>query len=161
TYSFSSAFDISSNAACTAGQLQLTFSLDMASNEITGTISGPFNANLLAELGSTTMPSAEYTLLFPPMAIAATAPPGDRYALVTNHAGSVTLTGVLADGTTFSQRTPVGTQGDVAIFARPYNKPAAGLLMGWINLTNLEVGSVNGLTWIKKPSPSSKFYTNG
>ena len=49
-------------------------------------------------MAATSLPPAEYTLLFAPSANApANTPPGDGYALVTNHAGTVTFSGQLAD----------------------------------------------------------------
>ena len=75
------------------------------------------------------------------------APPGDGYALVTNHAGLVTLTGALADGTNFSQTVAASAAGDVPVYASlDKNAPAVGS----ISLTNLEAAPpANLLTWIK------------
>lgn len=90
-------------------------------------------------------------------------PPGDGYALITNHAGMVALNGALADGTTFSQAVPASAFGNVPVYASLYNN--TGLLFGWINLNNLQAAPpLNLLTWIKKPSgataPSPAGFTN-
>jgi hypothetical protein len=97
--------------------------------------------------------------------VSAISPPGDGYALVTNFAGMVTLSGALADGTSYSQRVPVSKAGDLPVYASLYTNGAntnAGLLLGWINLTHLQAAApAPALAWIKKPSPSSSRYTNG
>jgi hypothetical protein len=97
--------------------------------------------------------------------VSADSPPGDGYALITNHNGVVTLSGAMADGTGFSQTVPVSLAGDVPVYAVLYTNTAhasPGLLLGWINLTNLQSAAPsNELTWIKKPFPSPTLYTNG
>jgi uncharacterized repeat protein (TIGR03803 family) len=164
SYNMASTFDASSNAAATAGPLQLALTLNEAAQEITGTVSGPNGmASLTAEKSPGDWPSAEYTLLLAPLASVGTnSPPGDGYALITNRAGVLTISGALADGTAYSQTVPVAESGDAPIYAQPYGaggKKGAGLLLGWINLTNLE--GANSLTWIKKPSRATGFYTSG
>jgi uncharacterized repeat protein (TIGR03803 family) len=166
-YHFSTNFDATGNAAFNTGPLAVTLTLDSATAEITGSISGlQFSANLAAQLASKVPPTADYTMLFSPSTnVSADSPPGDGYALVTNHEGVVTLGGALADGTTYSQSVPVSRNGDLPIYARLSGTRAStnsGLLLGWINLTNLQADApVNALTWIKKPSMSSALYTNG
>jgi hypothetical protein len=77
--------------------------------------------------------------------------------LMTNHAGSVTLSVTLADGASFSQTVPVSGAGDLPVYGNLYG--GAGLLLGWIGL---ESGSPSGnLAWIKPASRSSALYTNG
>ena len=128
--------------------------------QVTGTMqvagSNGWTASLLAELAGNTLPSAEYTLLLPPGTNSA---PGDSYALITNHLGTATVTGSLADGTAFSESVAVSSIGDVPVYASPY--ASGGLVLGWLNLTD---GGVHGnLTWIR-PAGSSLFtdsLTNG
>jgi hypothetical protein len=71
--------------------------------------------------------------------------------------------GALADGTSLtavSQTVPVDETGGVPIYDSLYGK--TGLLLGWINLTNMDgVASTNALTWIKKASRATERYTNG
>jgi hypothetical protein len=106
--------------------------------------------NELAAAGST---SAEFTALVLP----AGAPPGYGYILMTNHAGTFTLRGALADGTSFSQTVPLSGVGDLPFYGKLYS--GTGLLLGWIGMGS---GSPTGsLTWIKKPSRSTALYTNG
>jgi hypothetical protein len=52
--------------------------------------------------------------------------------------------------------------GDIPVFASLYKNNNAGLLLGWINLTNLQANApTNTLAWIKPVSPSDELYTNG
>jgi hypothetical protein len=118
---------------------------------------------LTADRASDFLPSAEYTILFSPST--SNAPPGNGYALVTNRAGIVTLSGALADGTRYNQAVPVSRSGDVPVYASLYTQNGdthPGVLMGWINLTNLQAAAPsNTLAWIKKPYPTPALYTNG
>ena len=59
-------------------------------------------------------------------------PGGDGYALITNHAGMIRITGAMADGAPLSQTVPVSDLSYVPIYASLYG--GKGLLMGWINL---------------------------
>ena len=166
-YRFATNFDVSGHAVFSAGQLQVDLTLDRATPQITGTVSSSqWTANLIADLASNTLPSAEYTILFSPsINVPAMSPPGDGYALATNFSGMVTLSGALADGTSFSQRVPASKAGDLPVYASLYTNAAntnAGLLLGWINLTNLQAAApANALAWIKKSSRSPALYTNG
>jgi hypothetical protein len=128
---------------------------------IVGTVSSnSWRANLTAELGVTSL-SEEYTLLFPTSSSDTTnTPPGDGYALVTNHAGMVTLTGAMADGTAFNETVPESQSGDIPIYASLYSN--TGVLIGWVNLANLQAGApTNTLTWIKEPSKAAVLYPGG
>jgi hypothetical protein len=166
-YRIAGNFDASGNAAFSAGPLRVALTLDSATARIIGTVSDfQFTANLTADLASNVLPSAEYRILFSPSRnVSAVSPPGDGYALVTNRAGVVTLSGALADGTRFNQTVPVSQNGDLPVYASLYTGNAntnRGLLLGWINLTNLQTAADNiFLAWIKKPSRSSPLYTNG
>jgi uncharacterized repeat protein (TIGR02543 family) len=104
--------------------------------EVKGMVSATnWGAWLTAERATNTTGSAEYTMLIPAdtnYAASASFPGGDGYALITNHAGTVKITGALADGTTFSQSVPASLTGDVPLYANLYS--SKGLLLGWINL---------------------------
>ena len=169
-YSFSGGFDVSGNcsnsagpASAAGGLLRIHLTVDRAARLIGGTVSNTlWSANVTAEPAGTNLPSAQYTLLFaPPAGAPANTPPGDGYAQVTNHLGMVTVKGALADGAPFTAQTAAESQnGDVPAYATPYGN--TGLLLGWINLTNLEAAPpANSLAWIKKASRTYPPYTNG
>jgi hypothetical protein len=166
TNSISGTFNVSGQAsnhiarsASRGGPLALGMTLNWTDSppNITGTVSGTnggtWTAILTAELASKATNSADYTAqVLPP-----TAPPGYGYLLITNHAGAVTLSGALADGTSFSQQVPLSGTGDLPVYGSLYGN--TGLLTGWLRL---ESGSPAGsLTWIKEASRSSTLYTNG
>ena len=91
------------------------------------------------------------------MLLPAGTPPGYGYLLITNYAGVVTLSGALADGTTFSQSVPVSGAGNLPVYGNLYNSTRPAL--GWLGL---ESGSPAGnLTWIKEASHYTTLYTNG
>jgi len=142
--------------------LKVDLTLDITNRQITGTVSNTqWSANLIADFASSSLPSAQYTLLFSPSGqVSPISPPGDGYALVKDHLGTVTLTGALADGASYSQTVSASGTGDIPVYASLYAN--TGLLLGWINLTNLEAPSpANQLTWIKKPSRAPALYPNG
>jgi uncharacterized repeat protein (TIGR03803 family) len=169
-YTLAGRFDVSGRfstnlgpASAPGGRLQVHLFVDRAAQQIGGTVSNTqWQADLTAERAGTNLPSAEYTLLFaPPAGAPASSPPGDGYALVTNHLGTVTFgRGELADGASFAPAVAESENGDVPLYASLYGH--TGLLLGWINLTNLAAAPPsNTLTWIKKPSRAYPPYTNG
>jgi hypothetical protein len=166
-YPFATNFDASGRALFTAGPLGVALTLDRATPQITGTVSGSgWTANLIADLASNVLPPNEYTMLLSPSTnVSVASPPGDGYALVTNTGRTVNLKGRLADGTSYGQTVPVSKAGDLPVYASLYTNSAntnPGLLLGWINLTNLQAPApANALAWIKKPSLSSGIYPNG
>jgi hypothetical protein len=156
-YSFTGAFNAAGQAsnhisrdAKLGGPLTLEMTLNWNDSPptITGTVYGtngtPWVANLNAELPINSLGSAEYTGLVSPVGI----PPGYGYILITNHAGTATLSGALADGTSFSQTVPVSSGRGLPVYCSLYGN--TGLLLG---LISLEGGSPTGtLEWIKKTS---------
>jgi len=176
TYGISGGFNVSGQAktniprsAALGGHLALDMTLQWSDPlpQITGTVSGTnggsWVANLIANR-TTNNGSAEYTILLLPAELGvAGLPPGDGCVSMTNHDGVCTLGGALADGTSLtavSQTVPVDETGAVPVYDSLYGK--TGLLLGWINLTNLDgAPSTNALTWIKKPSRATELYTNG
>ena len=99
------------------------------------------------------MSAAEYTALILPSGT----PPGYGYLLITNRAGMVTLSGALADGTSFSQTVPLSGAGDLPLYGNLYG--GTGLLLGWVGL---EGGALTGnLTWVKPASRTSAIYASG
>lgn len=141
--------------------LQMTNAVDSAI--ITGSVSDEQSgwvATLEAEKSMGSSPSAEYTILLTPDSTS-NAVPGDGYFLVTNHNGSVTLTGALADGTAISQSTPLSFLGNVPVFSDTIYG-GKGLLQGWINLSNGTVFA-NSMTWVRpaaKPGIYAAGFTN-
>ncbi len=169
SYPLTGRFDILGHALVSAGpatapggQLQVELFLEQApASQISGTVSNTlWTANLIAGLAGAGLPSPQYTMLLPPPAGAgANSPPGDGYALAASHAGMVTLSGALADGTPFNQTVPVSATGGVPIYASLYNN--TGLLFGWINLTNGQAAPpTNLLTW-STPSAANALYPGG
>jgi hypothetical protein len=123
---------------------------------LAGTNGGEWMANLTVELAANGLGSSEYTALLLPSG-APLSPPGYGYLLMTNHAGVVTLSGALADGTVFSQTVPMSGLYDLPVYGNFYG--STGLLIGWIGL---ESGAPAGsLTWIREASHFSALYTNG
>ncbi len=169
-------FDLAGDAsnqiprAAKLGPVLLAMHLDWNSTppQITGTVQGTnggaWTAALTNELAGSNLPSAEYTMLIPPGPGAlvpppsgvAPSPPGDGYALITNHLGAVSVTGALADGTTFSQNIAESEALHLPFYATPYTN--GGLLLGWLDLgSGAPAGS---LTWIR-PTATSGLFTNG
>jgi uncharacterized repeat protein (TIGR03803 family) len=162
-YTVNGHFDFAGNATnqiprgSGLGALTLGMNLDwyaippQVTGTVQGTNGGAWTASLLAELAGSNLPSAEYTLLLPP---GTNFPPGDGYALITNHAGAVVMTGTLADGAAFNESAAITETGALAIYASPYTN--AGLLWGRLVMTN---GSPEGnLTWIR-PADASGLFT--
>jgi hypothetical protein len=144
------------------GSLAVEMTLDWTSGEISGSVSNdvagwdsPLEAEKSAGVGS----SAEYTVLLDPGTnVTGEIPPGSGYMLITNHNGSVILSGALADGTTFNQAPPLGVMGDVPVYASLYGN--GGLLLGWLGLSNGTVEAEAPMAWIK-PAARSGIYTAG
>jgi uncharacterized repeat protein (TIGR03803 family) len=158
--------------ALAGGAVLLDMTMDASTNPpyIYGTVSGSnsgaaFTSILLADRAANTLPAAQHTMLIPPGTNdpPVNSPGGYGYALITNTAGSAkalnvaTISGALADGTTFSQTVPVSEDGYVPFYDSLYaNK---GLLLGWINLELTNTTDV-GLTWIH-PKTTSGLYKTG
>jgi hypothetical protein len=145
------------------GPLVVVMTLETApANKIVGTVSSNSwtATNLTAELGVTSL-SAEYTLLFPSALPASIRiPPGDGYALVTNHLGMVTLAGAMADGAAFNETVPESQSGAIPIYASLYSN--TGVLIGWVNLAGLgSAAQTNTLSWIKELSSGAARYPRG
>lgn len=146
--------------AADEGPVNLDMTISWTQGLITGSVSGSdfggWNSPLLAELSASSSPSAEYTVMLSPGTNAiGDVPPGFGYMLVTNHNGSVTLSGALADGTAFNQAPPLGTNGEVPIYASLYGK--TGLLLGWLTLSKDSVAAETPLAWIKPPARSGLY----
>jgi predicted outer membrane repeat protein len=168
-YPISGTFDIlghSSNyisrIASKGGPVELEMDLGWTNSQVTGLVS-PTNkdweSSLVAEENASSFPSAQSTMLLAASTNAiGEAPPGFGYILLTNHLGALTLSGALPDGAAFSQHVPLGILGDVPLYESLYNN--AGMILGWITLTNGLPQGTNGLIWIK-PSSKTEFYPDG
>ena len=168
-YAVSGNFDVAGNAssqiarAANLGPLSLAMHLDwdavppQISGTVQGTNGGAWSAELTNELAATGLPSAEYTMLIPPGTNAPTnSPGGDGYALMTNHLGTITVTGALADGASFSQSIAESTNKLMAFYATPYTN--GGLLLGWLDVSG---GAPAGtLSWIR-PAAAGGLYPGG
>jgi hypothetical protein len=169
-YTLSSSFSTSGYAsnyvkrtAAQGGPLAVEMILDWAANLISGSVislSPPgWDSPLEAEKSAASSSSAAYTVLLDPGTNATgEIPPGSGYMLITNHNGSVILSGALADGTTFSEAPPLGVLGDIPVYANLYSND--GLLLGWLGLTNGTVQAETPMAWIK-PAARIGIYTNG
>ncbi len=158
SYALSGSFDVGgfwsnriARAVSKGGPLMVEMNLDWGQSPpvitgfVAGTNGGPWTNAIYAERSGTAKSSGEFTVLVPP----GSGPPGFGYALITNHAGHVAISGKLADGTAFSQSVPESASGDVPVFANLTGE--AGLLLGWLNLSN---GAPAGeLAWVR---PGSK-----
>jgi hypothetical protein len=169
-YTLAGAFDPTGQTGNAAvGPLTVSLTLQRApTNQITGTVSGVdsgtnWTATILTELAGGNHASAEYTMLFYPSNSVPNQPDGEGYALLTNHAGMLTLNGALADGSPFSETVPLSPAGDFPLYASPYPGTNTGLFFGWANVTNLAPtsNSVPTFTWIKRPSASAVRYLDG
>jgi uncharacterized repeat protein (TIGR03803 family) len=166
-YGFTGSFGASEQSSPTIARSaaqggSLTMEMTLSNNEVTGNISGTdsggWQSTLRAERTTAPSGSAEFTMLIPPgLDAPSNSPPGYGYALATNHNGSVTLSGAVADGAAFSQTVSIVGGGDVPFYASLYGN--AGLLLGWLNLSGGLTAS--NLWWIKTSSSSSALYTNG
>ncbi len=164
--SFNSSGIVNTNVKRTTAQggpLNLNMTLNWTNGEISGSISGGnlggWDSPLQAERSAASSPSAEYTVLLSPGTNAiGEIPPGFGYMLITNHNGGVTISGALADGTAFNQSPPLGMYGDLPVYAILYGK--AGLLLGWLGLSNGAVEATTPMTWIK-PAATSGIYPEG
>ncbi len=123
---------------------------------VSGTNGGLWTADLMAFAASNTLPSAQYSMLLSATDGIGNLPPGDGYITMSNHAGTVTLNGWLADGTGFTQTAPTDASGEFPLYASLYGNTS--LLLGWVNMaSNPAAGQA---TWIRKSSHSA-WYPNG
>jgi len=168
-------FDVSGAATATVnrgGMLPLTVQLQMdlsgGPDPITGTVTvsgNSWTAQLTARAGfsgANPCPAAgAYTLLIPGTPGATQSPAGDSYGVVkVTAAGKVTLSGVLADGTTISQSGTLSKSGQWALYAPLY--VGRGSVLGWLTFTNTPGGDIDGwLSWIRPVQPSVPLYTLG
>ncbi len=160
SYTLAGKFDLAGNATNTilhtGGNLTVTMSLDLTggTKAITGTVvcaaPGSWTSTLLADLATNSLPvaNARWTTVIPPTAGAPDQTPGGSgYATITNHNGTLTISGKLADGAAFTQTVPLSKNGTAPLHSALY---MAGLLEGMLDFSS---GSpVGQITWIKETS---------
>ncbi|MFZ0826316.1 MAG: immunoglobulin domain-containing protein [Verrucomicrobiia bacterium] len=179
TWSMSGLFDVSGDATTTVNRgimsalaVQLHADLTGNSDQITGTVSPGDNSFAVAGLAANrnvfnaaTNPcpkAGTYTLVIPGTPGATQIPAGDGYGTVTvNTAGLVTVNGILADGTSFSQSTTLSKSGQWALY-EPLYPYSRGSILGWLTFSNSTAGDINGwLSWIRPVQPTMTAFTYG
>lgn len=153
-----------------AGRTPLTLELRLPAESTEqffgGLTDGAWVSELLADRAvfSTTNHApydGKYTMLLPSTGEPGT-PGGDSFgAPSVSLAGKVTFSGVLADGTAFSQSAPVARGGEWPFYAPLYS--GKGSIIGWLTFdTNGVTESLRGLVnWTKPPLPAAKVYPGG
>ncbi len=131
--------------------------------QITGRVTdGTWNAPLSGGRSSATSPYVgEYTVMIPGTANNAALPAGDGYATLHVAAdGLGTMSGTLADGSMFMCSAYVTENGDWPLHVSLY--AGQGIVMSWLNFTNLSSSDVSGdLVWIKAAGASATSYPAG
>ena len=175
---FTGQFDVTGSAAIVVARgkmtpVNLALQLDLSGglDQITGAATAAdnswtsdLNADLSGQFNATTNPcpaAGTYTLLIPGIPGATQSPAGDGYGIVkVTTAGKVTLTGVLADGTSVSESGALSKSGQWALYAPLY--VGRGCLMGWLAFTNTPLSDIDGWAgWIRPVQPSVALYTMG
>jgi uncharacterized repeat protein (TIGR02543 family) len=105
--------------------------------------------------------AGDYTIVFPGQADDASLPAGDGYG--TLHLGTDglgTLSGTLADGTSFSQTAWLTAEGDWPLYVSLY--AGKGAVVSWMTFTNQVSSDINGaVVWIKQANPAAAQYPVG
>ncbi|HTY87137.1 MAG TPA: immunoglobulin domain-containing protein [Candidatus Acidoferrum sp.] len=177
-WNFAGQFDANGNALVTVNRgkmppVNLALQLDLpgSSDQITGTAAAAdssWAADLLAEsaaeFNAKTNPcptAGTYTLVIPGTPGATQSPAGDGYAMVkVTPAGKTVITGVLADGASFSGSGVLSQSGRWPLYASLYS--GRGCLLGWLSFTNKPGSDLEGvLGWIRPVQPSVALYTMG
>jgi hypothetical protein len=173
-YSISGQFlgsGIFSNSISRRGQSPISIQLQLAlfgGNALYGNVgNGTSNAQLSAFLGvySKTNPAPQanerFTFLLPGGGDPASLPQGDGFgAFKVDSLGRVTLSGVLSDGTKFSESALLSEQGQFPIYSAPYS--GKGELFGWLSFTNGQAVDLAGqVTWSKAAQATTKLYPAG
>jgi hypothetical protein len=162
--SFNAAGQSSNYIARPAGGLivQMNFMTNAYPNQIFGSVSSlgwQSDIHLIAKAAAP-LPSAAATMILPPPANFAG---GYGYAVITNHAGSVSFAGKLADGATFNPTAGISQSNSVALYASLYGN--TGILTGWLDFDTGVYGDQvpqGQLTWIRKRGGTAgSLYSSG
>jgi hypothetical protein len=100
--------------------------------------------------------STNFTLAFTNQTSATNVPPGyGAFTATMNDAGTLTLSGKLADGTALSQSMLLPTNGMCPLFSSLYGDK--GFLLGWLEFTN-DTPSADSILWVKPGGLSGQVY---
>lgn len=170
TYSYTTKFDADGNATATvkrSGYASLTVKFQLTTvddiQEVVGTIGdgATWGAELLGEKAvySTKKPNplkGTYTMII--AGSSENGPVGDSYGKATISAsGAVSLTGKLADKTSFTQSATLGMSGRWPFF---YTRTGKDVLIGWVTVNTNESSVISGtVTWAKKVATSGLYKT--
>jgi hypothetical protein len=148
--------------------VDLSLSLDLTNgyDELSGTVFASNNSwssflvclRAVTKLSDdTTPPTGKYILSLDP-----TSWPNTGYAsLSVGGGGSLTLSGALPDGASFSQSARVSKDGYWPLYVVPTGYKTGGMLIGWESWQTNGLGSYAGqLSWYKAPNIGT-YYTNG
>ena len=166
SYSLSGQFTAtgaSSNSIAPAGQprVSVQLQLDLGGGGLTGQFSnGTWTAELNAFRAMSSPPAGKYTLLLPGGNGDPTQPGGDGIGTVTVDAvGNVSLSGILGDGTKFTQKAILTPGGQWPLYASLYS--GKGSILGWLAFGNQPDSDLSGpVSWFKLPQPGN-FYPAG
>jgi hypothetical protein len=164
---------LATNIVTRAGTNSLTvfLTLDLAgeNERITGTVSdGSWTASILAhragfnKTGHPAPQAGRYTLIVPGnSADAANQPGGDSFGtVIVDAGGNASFTGMLADGTTVTQKAPLSKGGWWPLYAPLHG--GGGSVLSWVIFGESSEASFTGvLAWIKRAQPGARFYPNG
>ncbi|HWD20436.1 MAG TPA: choice-of-anchor Q domain-containing protein [Verrucomicrobiae bacterium] len=132
------------------GTNAFTLELQYTGSNITGSAIADGVSPLRLERAVRTNVSAQYTMLLEPLPDNAAR--GIGYGQMTDRLGAVALSGVLADGTAFSQSVGAASQGEVPLFVPLYTN--TGVIAGWFFLNS---GYQTNFFWIKPTNAGGLF----
>ena len=169
-HTFAGQFSLAGRAAATiartgASPLTVQLQLGLTDGSLSGQVSGgPWSAELITDpvpySNANPAPQAgKYTLAIPGVDNSSLQPGGDGYGAATvDAAGNASMSGVLADGTSFTTAAMITGSGQWPFYASLYG--GKGSLLGWLAFaTN---GDISGqLQWIKEAQPTAKYYPAG
>ena len=143
--------------------VQFTIGQDATAGQITGSVTdGVWSAPLSGGRSVANSPFAgEYTVVIPGTSGNAALPAGDGYATLHVAAdGLGTLSGTLADGTSFAQSAYVTANGDWPLYVSMY--VGKGALISWLTFADQATSDVSGdLVWIKQAGASATSFPLG
>ncbi len=91
-------------------------------------------------------------------------PQGNGYGSVTlAPAGTLRITGKLADGEAFTGSAFTGPEGEAVVFQTRYKTKEKGSVAGWLDLNDASISLGGELTWTRpaNPAPKHTLYRNG
>lgn len=162
------------NATDGKERLTLSLSLDVTNhtNQMTGTVQGPFGTSLLRAVRAVEPPAKSgnhfvdqrFTLLLSPVMSGGRPVSGCGYGVGSlAGSGQASISGCLADGSAFNQSVFLSRSGEwsfrVVLTAGRESRAVTGVLQGWLAVTN---GVPSGaLTWVVPARSNAVYYTAG